>query len=78
MEILFMSKVSRFSVILTNGTADHLKPWQIQTIGYSFVTHVGRAMRKRSGVLMILKKIRRNHINAIRVVPRSRTKMLVG
>lgn len=56
MEIVSMPKVSRFSILLTNGKVDNRKPWQIQTVGYSFVTHVGRVIRKSSDILMMLYK----------------------
>lgn len=51
MEILFMSQISRFSIVLTNGKVDHLNPWEIQIVGDSFVTQVGRVKRKRSGIV---------------------------
>ena len=64
-----MPKVSRFSILLTNGKVDNLKPWQIQTAGYSFVTHVGRVIRKSSDILTIFYKeeIRGGHTERSRI-----------
>lgn len=57
METVSMSKVSGFSILLTNGKVDCLKPWKIQIVGYSFASHVGRVIRNRRGILMVLLKV---------------------
>lgn len=51
-----MSNISRFYILLTNRKADHLKPWQVQIVGYSFASHVGRMIRKKRGTLRALLK----------------------
>lgn len=54
MEILSGFKVTRFSLLLANGKFDNLELWQTQIVDYSFVTHEGRVLRKRNGILIVL------------------------